>query len=388
MSHPYDMASWIVRAEWAYIFDFNPLYHARNGIFEVGARLLGYPVHIMSSLLDFGSILTLQLALKLPYIIADTGIAVLLYRIMQFKTKNQSIGCLLCFAWLVNPFAIFTSSIHGAPDPLPVFFTLLAIYFLLENKPMHSFIGLSIAACLRYYALFLFPLFAFYFWRESSLREKLFSTVSSIIVAVTNFAPVVFDPILRGQLFRSVTFYSTGTIQITSKPWSLWHYFITSGILTHSFILKYLFWLSFIPAYVLMTIFIYYDYKKQKLDDSRALEYTAIILLLIPLLNPFSDPQWLLWALPFLMYLSIIANRRLSPLVSILWALNLTILVFNWDTHPTRYLITAYPQASQYQMPHMDCLATTFSIPYAIITNDHFYSINQKKTNYGKHKIT
>lgn len=369
-SHPYDIACWAIRAEWAYIFNFNPLYHTRNGIFEVGSRLMGYPIHIVFSSLGLGNILTLQLALKIPYIISDVGISFLLYRLSCNKTKSQSMGCLLSFAWLVNPFTIFVSSIHGMNDPLPVFFTLLAVYFLIKNKIIHSSISLSIAACLKYYAFFLLPLFVLYILSKFSLKEKILSVLSFIIVAVVNFAPIIANPFLRVQLLHSFSYYSTGTIQMISRPWSLWHYFITIGALSHlsQFMRSYIFWLSFTPLYALVIAFICYKYKKQGLKDLDIIKYMVIILLLIPLFNPFCDPNWLLWALPLMMYISVVLERRLKPLVSVIWALNLIILIFYSDTQPIRYLSAAFPKVLElYPWPRMDYLATTFSLLYGLL---------------------
>ena len=225
------MASFAGQCEWAYILQFHPLYWSHTGVLRVVSLLAGYPVYIVSDLLGFGNVLALQFALKLPYILADLGVAFLLHRITFAITKNEGLSNILAFSWLLSPLALFYIGVMGRFESLTLFFLLLAILCLIKHKPAFSLVSLTAAACIEYFAFFLLPIFLLYLWRKTTHKEMAVATAGSLAVLGVNFLPQLVDPILRSQLMNSFAFYSTGTVELIIKQWSLWGYPHSTGIL-------------------------------------------------------------------------------------------------------------------------------------------------------------
>jgi len=69
---------------------------------------------------------------KLPIILADMGIGLLLYRLL-FK-KSFKIAIFAFLAYVLNPVVMFTNSVWGQTDGLLALFLLLSAYFLAEKK--------------------------------------------------------------------------------------------------------------------------------------------------------------------------------------------------------------------------------------------------------------
>ncbi|MFH1864135.1 MAG: hypothetical protein ABIJ85_04490, partial [bacterium] len=69
---------------------------------------------------------------KLPIVLADMGIGLLLYKILL--KKNFKLASFAFLAYTINPVVMFSNSIWGQTDGLITFFLLLSAYFLAEKK--------------------------------------------------------------------------------------------------------------------------------------------------------------------------------------------------------------------------------------------------------------
>ncbi|MCI4317574.1 MAG: hypothetical protein L3J96_03470, partial [Thermoplasmata archaeon] len=84
--------------------------------------------------------------LKLPLILADLGVAILLFAVG--RRSGEAYGTFLAMAWFLNPVVIWASAVHGEVDSLAV---LLALAFLLALwkgwlLPSGLFLGLGVFA--------------------------------------------------------------------------------------------------------------------------------------------------------------------------------------------------------------------------------------------------
>ncbi len=71
------------------------------------------------------------LLLKLPGIVADMGIAWLIYT--YFKKRKSKKALLLSAVWLFNPITLYNSSIWGQTDSVVNFLGLIGVYYLLKK---------------------------------------------------------------------------------------------------------------------------------------------------------------------------------------------------------------------------------------------------------------
>jgi len=77
----------------------------------------------------------MDVMVKLPSLIADLGIGVMVYHFVTgIGKKSQKTGVYLTALWLFNPLTWYNSSIWGQTDPVVNFMGFLAIYFLYQKR--------------------------------------------------------------------------------------------------------------------------------------------------------------------------------------------------------------------------------------------------------------
>src|SRR3989344_9234512 len=90
---------------------------------------------------------------KLPYLVFDIGIVLLLLKFVKENTiKNTSI-----LIWLFNPTLIYSAYIFGQFEVIPSFFLLLSFYFLRKNLNV-AVLFLGTAAAYKNYAFAFLPI--------------------------------------------------------------------------------------------------------------------------------------------------------------------------------------------------------------------------------------
>jgi hypothetical protein len=124
------------------------------------------------------------LTVKAPLIIADLGVGLLIYQIAKQYVSPINARRAFLF-WFLNPFVIWTSSVHGAFDVLPAFFVLLSLSFLMKRQYLLSGLTLSIAIFYKIYPIYLVPLYAILIW--TNLGQDKFS-VKSIRNSISRFS--------------------------------------------------------------------------------------------------------------------------------------------------------------------------------------------------------
>lgn len=267
---------------------------------------------------DYPNLLYFMLILKLPYILFDLGIGYLLYKL--FSKKVLSI-------WLFNPFSFYYIYILANFDVIPVFFSILAFYYLKQGKQGYPYIYLGIATALKVYPLLFFPFFIFF--KKDSLK-KIFT--NSLIFITPIFISVV--PFLGDSSFLQS--------------------FAGSGLTQKIIEIKYL----NIPIFPILYIIIFARYYLSKTRDFEE-SITYLFLTFIVFVN--FHPQWLLWFLPFSIFLinkSKIRNILLTIILSLcmvyvflindqylFWA---HLIPINYDflllPHPTEVIIQKFHQ--------------------------------------------
>lgn len=94
-------------------------------------------------------------SLKFWYLLFDIGAAFILWFI--FRNDQRKAQRVLLF-WLFNPIIIYDAYFHGQFDLIPVFFTVLAMYFARKENLVWAAFFIGLAACFKNYAfLFLLP---------------------------------------------------------------------------------------------------------------------------------------------------------------------------------------------------------------------------------------
>ncbi|HEY4674587.1 MAG TPA: hypothetical protein VIH48_00880 [Candidatus Bathyarchaeia archaeon] len=131
---------------------------------------------------------------KIPYLVIDLALALLLLRIIDDEKK-----ALLAFKlWIANPIAIFVSYAMGQFDIIPAFFLVLALYFFKERKELSSIASLGVCAAVKIFGLlFVPPMILIYLKEHTSLKSRA-KRLSLMLIAG-------FLPLIISQIFAFLT---------------------------------------------------------------------------------------------------------------------------------------------------------------------------------------
>lgn len=110
--------------------------------------------------------------LKLPGILADIGIAWLIYKIFAAEAKEK-IGIFGAAAFLVNPASWYNSTIWGQTDSVVNFFALFAFALLLKKKLLWAIAALLGSFYIKASLLLFLPIFVVVLLRQRYTARKL-----------------------------------------------------------------------------------------------------------------------------------------------------------------------------------------------------------------------
>src|SRR4030043_1420538 len=145
-----------------------------NFFWNINIKIPAFPSDIIFYLEDH----LFPALLKLPSIIADFGIAYLIYKSVRMK-KYAKTGALL---WLLNPVIWYNSSVWGQTDSIISFFVFLSFYLLFKNKPVLSVLSFAISLYIKASLLIFVPIYILYFLKN---KYPLTTYLKSIILSFT-----------------------------------------------------------------------------------------------------------------------------------------------------------------------------------------------------------
>ena len=124
----------------------------------------------------------LTILIKITAVLADLGIAYLLYSFLRKNGKEKQ-ALLLASVWLLNPITWYNSSVWGQSDPIVNLFGLLALFFLLERKFVLSLPLLAISMLFKgSLAIFIPIYFVISIMQKFKLKEWSLAIIVSVFV--------------------------------------------------------------------------------------------------------------------------------------------------------------------------------------------------------------
>ena len=341
-AHPFDMYVWyndsqsILANGPLYLQGFPPLwyhylmipvaylYSGLSAILPTGT----IPMSSLPSALDFYPSyhitvvpgMLFDFIVKIPFLISDVLIALLLYKIVGEYTGKKSLAQTAAILWFLNPFVIWISASWGMWDTLPALFSLAAMYLLIKRRFALSAVSLSLGVAAKLYpAIFLVPLI-FYIYKTSNpnMRKKDLGMFVGVFfgASLLLFLPYlgtainfVADFFLLGSGSTVHTIIPIGPFSFGLTYWSLTTYLNldSGGILFVSVASLALFVGTLLLAYWRSSKF---TFKNPVIDLSMAMLFCTAALLLS---YRIVCEQWAIWAIPFLVILC--ADGRLRKTV-------------------------------------------------------------------------
>lgn len=232
-----------------------------------------YPISLYSWLNDWGfyqnnyaDFFQFMLILKIPYLIFDLLIALLLKKLCP-NTKTY-------LYWLFNPLVIYLVYIMGNFDVIPTALTLICLYYLSKNKPLLGYGSLGLAIALKAYPVMFLPVFLIKF--SKNINQVITGSIVSITPIFLSVLPYWFYPAFQKSFFGSGLTQKMLEIKMLSLP---------------------------VFPIVYLLIIIYFFLKKNV-----PIERIFLMIFLSFILLVKFHSQWLIWFLPF--YTKYLNNKQ------------------------------------------------------------------------------
>lgn len=284
------------------IFIYPPLTYYTLGFFRIlvkpfaDPKLIPWLMENLSQIHNYPRLFQHLFLFKLPYLFIDFGTAFLLMGLFNDVRKKK----IAFFLWIFNPVAIYVSFMLGQLDLLPVFFSVLSLYFFKKKKNILSLLIMGVAASYKMYPLFFLVPLAFL------AEENFFKRVKLIFIGLLPFIFFI-APYLNSSAFRAMVF-SPKSQKMLFMGWP-----VSGAEVIYPFIL------------FLTIIYFYTFYSKKRLNP--ALVFGAILLLIFSVTH--YHPQWFLWVTPFLIIETVESeNKNILLILSIFFCWLVLTLLF------------------------------------------------------------
>ncbi|MEM3290920.1 MAG: hypothetical protein QW046_05320, partial [Candidatus Micrarchaeaceae archaeon] len=303
-AHPYDDAIYAQNAQFFYLFRIPPIFSLPMGIYYDFINVGGYFPTVLLSLFHIQNVVTIQIGVKIPFIIFAFLTSFVVYKIGRSMDFNGRSASLLL---LTSPIFFFTALIYGSAIIVSVFFLISSILFIVRKKTFLSAIFYGIASGSYLYPIFALPVLARYFWIRESKKEAAIFVVTSSIFAIIGQLIVLF-------LFISKGLYS----QAPSTP--------SSYLAPYSYITAYspldflnIFNLGkFVPGETLNILyygsaliasFIYFAIPRDNVNIRALITFLFIQGILFSSLAPYNLPSYMAAEIPLAIIVSFMERR-------------------------------------------------------------------------------
>jgi dolichyl-phosphate-mannose-protein mannosyltransferase len=243
--------------------------------------------------------------LKLPSIIADLILSYYVYKVL-LKTVSQKTALYGLAFCLFNPVLIFNSAIWGAFDGFMTLFLFFAVYNLARKKLILSSLFFGIALLIKPQAVAIAPVFAFWLFKNFSLKNTLRLSAPGFLTIIALSIPYFPTDPLFGffNLFRQMAEDYKGNSMFAYNLWGIFGFWIDDG--TKLGFLSYRIW-----GYLLFSIFwvcSFVVFFKKKILDVFLLSTLAFLAFFF--LPTRVHERYLFSAIPFLILVSIHFKSR------------------------------------------------------------------------------
>ena len=154
---------------------------------------------VLSAIPGKGNLLASVIILRIIILAFDIGNIYLIKKLLRFYHKDEK----LVFWYALNPLVIieFTGNLHF--EAAMIFFTLLAIWFLIKEKWIYAAIALGLAVCSKLLPLIFLPLFIKHIGWKKSVYAGLICGFTVLIL----FLPFIYNLELAQNFISSIQLY-------------------------------------------------------------------------------------------------------------------------------------------------------------------------------------
>ncbi len=249
------------------------------------------------SLFSIDSVIIQNLIFKLPILLSDIAITIVLYRL--FPTKLKSI----ILFYFISPIILYSSYVHSQLDIIPTALLLISIYLLIKNRLFLSSILIGLALSTKFHIAAGLPLIAIYILKNYSIRRMVIYIIPAVLIYF---------------IFSSHYLFSPGYFHLVlSNPKQMLIYDV---------------WFKIGPLKIYLPIFsmfiiyarflIYNKINYDLLFSYLAMLFAIFVFFIIP------APGWYVWMLPFLTIIFIKSHTEENRIAVLYVTLSISYLLF------------------------------------------------------------
>jgi len=274
--------------------------------------------------------------IKIPFLISDFLVALLLYKIVKELTENQGLAEKASLIWFLNPYLIWISSGWGMFDTIPTLFTVASFFFLIRKNFYSSSICLALAVASKLYpALFLIPL-TFYLVKTPQSESEQTNNLLKFYLTFIATSIILFLPFLLtmwSPVVSKVGGIIAGSFQFSLTYWAVLFY-----------AQDYLYQATIISLAIFSALLILISWKirtlsfKQSYFELAAAMLSCILIIYLSIRTVVE--QFFVWALPFIIILCLIGSVKEITY----WAMSLIAIAHSiFNCLFPRYLLAVSP---------------------------------------------
>jgi hypothetical protein len=263
-----------------------------------------YITALMVMLVGTNNLIFTGIAIKLPLAVADACVPIIIYKIGLRLNKSKE-GLITSIFYAINPISIL--EVYWARwDGFASLIVFIAFYYMLQNRPYHFGVFISLGFLLKEFPLFLFGI-AIVYWQKD--WRKIIKSISTFITSTLFIFGLVMIP------------YGTTLNQVIDDLLGHPIYKVSFVTIIPSFSeIAELIWVSlwfiiFMTIEIIPLIIYYRDPDESIIIDVITLQMTFLSIFFIN-----THCQFLLWLLPWLIFWGMIKGRNasLSPIFLII----------------------------------------------------------------------
>lgn len=280
------------------------------------------------------NIFVYNLAIKLPIILSNIGLAFIVERIAFTQNMKRETCNKMFYFLLFNPFIIYVSAIWGQFDSLVILTTILALNELYNHKIFSSAILIGLSSSLKILPLILLPMFIIFIKRNYDLK----SNFKFITMFFSVFILLAYSPFLIFNWDTSIIFNNADFHFIRAGGFTLFNIFDLMYDQTFLFVdLEFLGYL-WIPA-LLLTLF---HLHKTRLDNYLDLvRWASSLFFVLMLTRSWVSEQNIVLLIPLVLLMTV-SNNNWS-MAHFIWIMPLFFSFVNTSPFQMFFLISSKP---------------------------------------------
>lgn len=161
--------------------------------------------------------------LKLPAVLADIAIGLIIFYFLIKKGVKEKIALVASLFFLLNPFVIYNSSVWGQLDSVYTLFALLAFILADQKKTYLGSIFLALSFLTKLQGIIFLPLFLFFIFNKYSRKIKFITIAFYLATIVITIFPFILAGNKLGFLVEKTWITSSKILPyLSANAFNLW----------------------------------------------------------------------------------------------------------------------------------------------------------------------